>query len=126
MSKVLKFLALALVCLGVAFVARPQPADDPLDLLKTSPETAKLLFENQFVKVIDDRIPPGVTEPMHRHRHGVTVYLDAYTAEQVSQAGETTIGERMAGTAAWGEAVVHTVKNIGRTPSHTIRIELKY
>ena len=103
MRKLVKVFAGLLVCLGVAFVAWPQQAGDPLDLLKVSPGTAKLLFENQFVQVIDDQIPPGVTEPMHRHRHGVTVYLSAYTAETVSQAGEKTVGQRAAGTAAWGK-----------------------
>lgn len=122
----MKVLAGFVVCMALAFVARPQPGGDSLDLLKVSPGTTKLLFENQFVRVIDDQIPPGVTEPMHRHSHGVVVYLNAYTAEQVSQAGEKTVGQRTAGTAAWSEAVVHTVKNTGQMPSHTIRIDLKY
>ena len=60
--------ALALVAgLGLWFTAKSQE-DDPLDSLKVCKDTQKLVFENQFVRVIDDTIPPGVTEPRHRHR----------------------------------------------------------
>jgi hypothetical protein len=113
-------------CLAAAWVARPQAADDPLDSLKVCKDTQHLIFENQLVRVIDDQIPVGVTEPLHRHRHGVVVYVNTYTNEQISQSGKKTIGERKAGTASWSDETVHTVKNIGATPSHAIRIELKY
>jgi hypothetical protein len=63
---------------------------------------------------------------MHHHPHGVVVYLTSYTNEQVTQDGKKTVQDRKAGTAAWSEPVVHTVKTIGQTPSHAIRIELKY
>ena len=115
------------VCLGAAaFVARPQDADDPLDSLKVCAATQKLIFENQFVRVIDDQIPPGVTEPMHRHRHGVAVYLNTYVNEQITQDGKKSRQERKAGTANWAEPTVHSVTNIDSVPSHAIRIELKY
>src|SRR5579862_3152649 len=114
------------ICLGAAVVAWPQAADDPLDSLKVCTETQKLIFENKFVRVIDDQIPPGVTEPMHRHPHGVVVYLNTYTNEQTTAEGKKSLQERVAGTAAWAEATVHTVKNVDKNSSHAIRIELKY
>jgi len=115
------------ICLGTfAFIAWPQAADDPLDSLKVCKETQKLIFENQLVRVIDDQIPVGVVEPLHHHRHGVQVYINTYTNEQTPQNGKAVVGERKAGTASWSEDTVHTVKNIGTTPSHAIRIELKY
>ena len=114
------------ICLGAAFVAFPQATDDPLDSLKVCADTQHLIFENQFVRVIDDQIPVGVTEPMHRHRHSVSVFLSTYTNEQTNADGKTAIQERKTGTSSWSEAVVHSVKNIGTTPSHAIRIELKF
>jgi hypothetical protein len=113
-------------CLAAAWVALPQAADDPLDPLKVCKNTQHLILENQFVRVIDDQIPVGGSEPLHRHRHGVAVYINSYTNEQITQAGKRTIGEHKAGTASWVEGTVHTVKNTGTTPSHSIRIELKY
>lgn len=121
-----RILIVLAVCLAVAWVASPQGTDDPLDSLKVCKDTQHLILENQFVRVIDDQIPVGVTEPLHRHRHGVVVYINTYTNEQISQDGKRTVGERKAGTASWSDETVHTVKNTGSTPSHAIRIELKY
>jgi hypothetical protein len=125
-KKTVLFAAIS-VSLGAAFVARSQtPADDPLDSLKACPDTQHLILENQFVRVIDDQIPVGVMEPKHRHRHGVTIYLSDYTTEQTTEDGKKTSQVRKIDTAGWNEATIHQVKNIGTTPSHAIRIELKY
>jgi hypothetical protein len=116
----------AAICLGVAVIAWPQSSNDALDSLRVCKETQKLIFENQFVRIIDDQIPVGVEEALHRHPHGVIVYLNTYTNEQTTADGKKTVNERHAGTAAWAEPVVHKVKNIGQTPSHAIRIEMKH
>ena len=110
---------------AAAFVAYPQ-AGDPLDSLTVCKDTQKLIFENSFVRVIDDSIPVGGTEALHRHRHGVVVYLSDYTAESINADGTKSGGPRKASGAAWSEAVVHQVKNTGSTVSHAIRIELKF
>jgi aspartyl/asparaginyl beta-hydroxylase (cupin superfamily) len=118
---------LSAVLAATAWVAWPQAAaNDPLDSLIACKDTQKLLFENPFVRVIDDQIPPGATEPLHRHPHGVVVYLNTYTNEQTTENGAKKLQNRVAGTAQWSDATVHTVKNIGSTPSHAIRIELKF
>jgi len=127
MKKAIRIGLAIAICAGVfAFVALPQTGDDPLDSLKVCKDTQRLIFENQFVRVIDDQIPVDALEPLHKHRHGVQVYINNYTNEQVTQEGVKTVQDRKAGTAGWSEATVHTVKNIGTTPSHAIRIELKY
>jgi len=117
--------ALLVVGLGAWFAAKPQEAD-PLDSLVVCKDTQKLIFENQFVRVIDDNIPPGVTEPRHRHRHGVSVYLSDYVSEGITDDGKHTLEQRTLGLAKWSEAIIHQVHNTGTTPSHAIRIELKY
>lgn len=126
MRTAIKVCIAIVICTGAAIVAWPQAADDPLDPVKASPDTQHLMFENQFVRVVDDQIPVGAMEPLHRHRHGVAVYINNYTNEQVTQEGKKTVQTHKAATASWVEATVHTVKNIGDTPSHSIRIELKY
>lgn len=116
-----------MLCVGIGawFTAKPQE-DDPLDSLKVCKDTQKLIFENQFVRVIDDSIPPGVTEPRHRHRHGVAVYLSDYVTEQITDDGKHTLSHRTLGLAQWAEPTIHQVRNTGTTLSHAIRIELKY
>ena len=127
MRRLFKIWIVIATCLvGAAFLAFSQGANDPLDSLKVCAATQHLILENQFVRVIDDQIPVGVTEPMHRHSHGVVVYLTTYTNEQTMQDGKKTVQERKGGTASWSEATVHSVTTIGATPSHAIRIELKF
>lgn len=119
------YIAIA-VSLAGAMIAWPQAVDDPLDSLKVCKDTQQLILENKFVRVIDDQIPVGAIEPLHKHPHGVVVYVSTYTTEQTFQDGKRTVAERKAGTASWSDETIHTVKNIGLTPSHAIRIELKY
>jgi hypothetical protein len=126
MKKTVVFAGLAVACLTAAFLAHSQSTDDALDSLKVCAATQKLIFENEFVRVIDDRIPVGVTEPLHRHRHGVVISVTANTYETVVQGGTKTVSQRKEGTAVWSEATVHTVKNAGDALAHAIRIELKY
>jgi len=125
MKKAFRFAILTTTFVAVALLALPQSNFDSLDSLKVCVATQKLIFENEFVRVIDYQIPAGVTEPLHRHRHGVVIYLTASTYE-TAQNNRKTVTQRKEGTALWSEATVHTVKNAGNAPAHAIRIELKY
>src|SRR5664280_2733123 len=113
MTMKLKLCLAGAVGLAAACLAWPQAAKDPLDSLTVCAGTQHLIFENQFVRVLDDSIPPGVAEARHRHRHGVVVYLTDYTVEQTTDDGKATRAPRKAGTATWADAVIHQVKNVG-------------
>ena len=105
-----------------ALPAAPQSAPDPLDNLTP---TQKLLFENEWVKVIDDQIPPGGVEPMHRHKHGIVIYCVAYKTDDTTPDGKLVHQTRTPGTAFWSNPITHSVKNVDDHMSHAIRIELK-
>ena len=101
--------------------------NDDLDVLKVIPENYKLLIDNPFVRVIEARIPAGTVEKPHRHMRGVSVCMTEYTLEsRTLPDGQWTRNERKLGTVYWSEASLHQVRNIGKTESHTMRIELKY
>jgi hypothetical protein len=108
------------------FLLRPSSAQEELDSLKVCADTQKLILENTFVRVIDDQIPVGVAEPKHRHARGITIALTDYDIEQKSYPeGKTRKSHRRFAEVNWSEPVVHEVHNVGNTPSHAIRIELK-
>ena len=67
--------AILFIAAGV-LVVRGSRAQDHLNSLIACHETQKLIFENAFVRVIDDVIPAGVSEPKHRHPHGVVIALE--------------------------------------------------
>jgi len=118
--------ALGAIFLAVAVSASLSQVPNPLDPLKVCPDTHKLLFENAVVRVIEAKVPPGQTEPKHSHPRGITVYLADYNVEtKTIPDNRVTQAQRKFGTVSWSEAVVHEVKNIGKTNSHAVRIELK-
>jgi anti-sigma factor RsiW len=85
-----------------------------------------LLFQNALVRVIEAKVPAGKIEPRHSHPHGLTVYLADYEVETKTVPDNKAIRlQRKFGTVTWSEAVVHEVRNVGKTAAHAIRIELK-
>jgi len=100
---------------------------DDLDVLKVIPENYKLIIDNPFVRVLEARIPAGTEEKPHRHLKGVSVCLTEYTLEsRTLPDGQWVRNERKTGTTYWSEAGLHQGRNVGKTESHTIRIELKH
>jgi beta-alanine degradation protein BauB len=101
-------------------------AQEELDSLIACKETQKLIFENRFVRAIDDRIQAGAAEPKHRHEHGLTITLADWDSETVTYPdSQTSHRHATLGEVRWTEPMVHLVRNVGRTESHTVRIELK-
>jgi len=118
----------ALTVIVLAWTVWPaSPQDDPLDVLKVIPENYKLILDNPFVRVLEAHIPPGTEEKPHRHLKGVSVCLTEYTLEsRTLPDGQWVRNERKIGTTYWSEASLHQVRNVGKTESYTIRIELKH
>lgn len=124
--KMLLFVTSSCLILALGFLVSDSSSQEVLDPLKLAPDTHKLVFENNFVRVIESRVPAGGQEPKHSHPHGLTVYLANYNSEvKTFPDGKTTKVRREFGTAIWSGAVVHEVKNIGKTSGHALRIELK-
>jgi hypothetical protein len=106
--------------------ASASQADD-LDVLKVIPENYKLVIDNPFVRVLEARIPAGTEEKPHRHLKGVSVCLTEYTLEsRTLPDGQWVRNDRKVGTTYWSDASLHQVRNVGKTESHTMRIELKH
>lgn len=117
------FAATAVLAIG-AFVFRVH-AQDELDSLTVCRDTQKLIFENAFVRVIDDVIPPGVSEPKHHHPRGLVITLADADVETKSGAGNPTRGHSTAGSVRWNEPLTHEVHNVGASATHYIRIDVK-
>ena len=112
---------------AVLVFARPsgsQQQDE--DVLKVIPENYTLLYENAFVRVIEARVPPGAEEKPHRHLRGVSICMTEYTVEsRILPDGQWVRSDRKHGTVYWSESSLHVLRNVGKTTSHTIRVELK-
>ena len=113
--------SVAAAVLLVLSAARLLRAQEPLEL----PDTQTLVLENAFVRVIEIRVQPGVAEPVHRHKRGVTVALGDYDNETRIPGMPWTRSHTKFGEVKWAEPVTHEARNTGTTEQRVIRIELK-
>jgi quercetin dioxygenase-like cupin family protein len=95
--------------------------DDPI---VTNPDHYRLLWENDFVRVLDYTDEPGDATTPHEHPNSVMVTLSTFQ-RRLSAGGREFETELMAGQAVWIPAQRHAGANIGGTPTHTILVELK-
>lgn len=106
---------------------------DALDALVAAPEHHSLVFENDAVRVLDTRIRPGGTVPVHTHRWPAALYvlgsdhfvrrdadgnvlLDTRAADALSEPGTTL---------STGPLPPHTLENVGESEIRVLNIELK-
>lgn len=127
MTRRYQTLVLGVVAGALFFLARPALSQQDDDVLKVIPENYTLLYENAFVRVIEARVPPGTEETPHRHMRGVSICMTEYTVEsRILPDGQWVRSDRKHGTVYWSESSLHILRNVGKTTSHTIRVELKY
>lgn len=58
-----------------AFSAEPASWPTSLDALRAAPHHHTLVFENDKVRVLDTRIAPGDTVPLHTHRWPAVMHI---------------------------------------------------
>jgi mannose-6-phosphate isomerase-like protein (cupin superfamily) len=106
---------------------------DELDALAAAPEHHKLLFENERVRVLETRIPPGERTAVHTHRWPGILYMLSWTAivrrddkGTVIYDSRVTGDQRELGAAYWSPVLPpHTLENVGTVDLHLINVELK-
>lgn len=97
---------------------------DTQDPISTNPAHYRLLWENDFVRVLEYKDTPGVQTTPHQHPNSVMVTLSAF--DRSLSSGDRVVEVSLpAGQAVWLPAQIHSGHNTGTTPTHTIFIELK-
>jgi hypothetical protein len=117
-------------------VSRPPaawPWPDELDAMASAPGYHRVLFEDDRVRVLDGRVAPGQTVPVHTHRWGGVLYIlsgsdfvrrdpDGHVLFDTRLAG----GPPVVGSASWGAPLApHTFENVGSTEFRTLTVEMK-
>jgi quercetin dioxygenase-like cupin family protein len=103
-----------------------------LDALIAAPDSHRVLFENDRVRVLEVVIEPGGLEPEHTHRWPSVMIVDRPARiryyEHGIQTFESPVGDapHIGPKATWMEPEgPHSVENINGSPYHALRIELR-
>jgi mannose-6-phosphate isomerase-like protein (cupin superfamily) len=106
---------------------------DSLDALAAASAFHRLVLENDDVRVLETRIGPGETAPLHTHRRPSVLYVLA-PGHVVRRDHEGTLltdsrasgAPSEAGTAAWiAPMPPHTVENVGSEEIRLLNVEMK-
>jgi quercetin dioxygenase-like cupin family protein len=95
------------------------------DVVKVSPETHKVILENEHVRVLDVHAKPGEKVAMHSHPASTLYYLTDGRLKITYADGRTEVRTVKAGTAVWSEPVTHAVEIVGSNELHEVHTELK-
>lgn len=117
----------------VSDVLKPIQWPDELDALIASPQHHKLLFENEFVRMLDTNIAPGETTNVHTHQFPASLYFLSWSDFiRYDEKGNVLADSRTfsktptVGSAIWsGPLAAHCLKNIGDNFLHVISVEIK-
>ena len=117
--------AISFICLGLGTFAQ--------DPFKVAPDSYKLQFENEWVKVTRVHYPPHSIIPVHDHTKTDAAYVYLNDSGKVVfkhdglSYGAVTRPETKAGSFRLYRAVkeTHSVENPNDTPSHFLRVEFK-
>ena len=106
---------------------------DSLDAVAAAPEQHRVIFENERVRVLDTRIKPGETVPVHTHAwSSVTCFLTVGDFVRYDADGKVEIDSRVTkldvapGAVKWlPPSPPHSVENVGDDEIRGITVELK-
>jgi hypothetical protein len=106
------------------------PWPDSLDAVIAAPKHHRIVFENEFVRMLDTRIPPGDTVPVHTHRWPAVYYTLSFSHfVRRDDEGNVTFDSRTVqarAEAAWLDCLPpHSVENVGGHDIHLVSVELK-
>jgi mannose-6-phosphate isomerase-like protein (cupin superfamily) len=104
-----------------------------MDALIAAADHHRLVLENEQVRVLETRIKPGETTPLHTHEWPAAQYvLNWSDFVRRDEHGETMLDTRSSnvivepGQAVWsGPLAPHTLENVGTQALHIISVEVK-
>ena len=101
-------------------------ADNSIDAVAASPDTFKLLLENDEVRVLEYELLPGQRDQWHTHPPKVSYVVSGGTLRITLKDGSDFEVTETTGDATWMNAVgEHFAENVGSTPVRILLVEVK-
>lgn len=108
-----------------------EPWPPELDALVAAPDSHRVVFENERVRVLEVVIRPRTREAQHVHRAPSVMVVDGaarirYYVDGIPRWESPAGGSTSSTGVSWMEPEgPHAVENIDEHPYHAVRIELK-
>ena len=97
-----------------------------IDIVQSSPGQAKVLLENENVRVVEYSVKPGEKDEWHTHPPRSSYVVSGGKLQVFTETDEPKTVEVISGTASWaGRGAKHYVKNVGDTQVTIILTEIK-
>lgn len=97
-------------------------AQDPV---KVAPDQCRVVFENEYVRVLRWNQGPREKVPMHEHPALVSISLSASHTRFTAPDGKTRETESKAGQATWSDPEKHSSESLVDTADEVTQVELK-
>jgi hypothetical protein len=112
---------------------QPELWPDELDALTAAPQHHNLLFENEYVRVLNANIPASQITALHTHRFAASNIVISWSDFiRYDAEGNVLLDSRSMGktvephSALWSEPLgPHSLKNVGANDLHIISVEIK-
>lgn len=104
-----------------------------MDAVVAAPQHHRVLFENEFVRVLETHVEPGDTVPMHTHDWPAVTYFQQWSdLVRRGENGEVLMDTKEMGvfnppgTAVWTQPLgLHTLENVGSNRLEVVTVEIK-
>lgn len=100
----------------------PKPVQN---ILASYPELASLVFENDYVRVVEFTLGPGDELPLHHGGRRVVYALSDFTLEWLEGEAEPVTKKWTSGAVHFHDAVTHAARNAGSTEARYLVVSRK-
>jgi len=84
-----------------------------------------VLWENEHIRIVEHRMLPGDSEPMHTHPEMLAYIMEGSKLLITESSGTTNEVDLIKGDFQQLSTWTHSIKNIGDSELHTLLVELK-
>jgi quercetin dioxygenase-like cupin family protein len=98
------------------YVWNPHAQSLARHILEVAPKSARVLFENEVVRVIEITLSKGQKIPMHSHNKGLSYSLNGGRIRSNNADGRSEVIKVKKGEVSWSDrdgAETHAVENLG-------------
>lgn len=96
------------------------------DAVHSIPQHYRVTFENDYVRVVEHRLPAHASEPLHAHPMPRVLYAISDSALRVHVGTDITSVSMKAGEAVWRGTQMHALENAGTQDALFLMVELKH